>query len=169
MTTAVNLYPSEITTPYEAAIKAALNDLRSISEEQQRAHKRLSELARRTNDIEATIRSLIALLPSEAALKYQDILESGATDKLPVDDNRGGELYNNVVSLVFSKPRQEWNSASIRDEFKKTGVEADTKSILNVLNYLKNTGRLMRISRGRYRVTDSGVMVECGLDIEGDD
>ena len=151
---------------YEAAIKTALTDLQELAEQEQQAREYLNDLEKRTAEIESLIRKLCALLPEDKAAKYIDMLGHGPAP-LEVDTNRGGDVFNNVVSLVFRNPNpeREWNSAQIRDELEKNGMEVDTKAILNVLSYLAKTGRMERISRGRYRAL-GGVMIECGFDLE---
>ncbi|WP_139135079.1 hypothetical protein [Magnetovibrio blakemorei] len=149
---------------YEAAIKTALDDLHHISEEEKHAREHLVELERRAKELEAAIKNLVTLLPSRQAAKYVDMLETQVPSP-NTEDNRRGEIFNNVVSLVFSKPDQVWNSAQILDEFERFGAAGNTKTILNVLNYLAKKGQLQRVSRGRYRVKNSGVLFECGADI----
>lgn len=152
------------TASYEAAVLTAMSDLRQLNEEEHRARQQLYELSQRKIELESLIKGLLDRLPPERAAEYKDNLSAGKIDN-PTEENRGGEVFNNVVSLVFSKPDQIWGSSEIRREFAKKGTQVDTKAILNVLSYLAKKGSLERVSRGRYFVKGSGVLFEIGHDL----
>jgi hypothetical protein len=120
----------------------------------------------RMNNFAETIRILIGMLPDTERADFQrrvDDIRSG------VRQNRGGELYGNVIALFRRDQRPEWTVPEAQAALAQNGVKADAKALNNTFVYLANTGRLQRVARGRYVVTGYGVGVETSDELTGDD
>jgi hypothetical protein len=50
----------------------------------------------------------------------------------------------------------ELTTTQVMSDIKSSEIGIDAKSVYNALNYLEKTGKLRRVSRGHYRVTDGG-------------
>ena len=70
---------------------------------------------------------------------------------------RGGEAFGKILAFVRRDPRKTWTVAEIQDAL---GPIEDAKAIYNAIAYLASSGRLRRISRGRYAITEIGAGVE---------
>jgi hypothetical protein len=112
--------------------------------------------------VELVIRSLPPSEQDEYRRRLDEVRGSGSSP-----DTRGGEVYGNVIELFRRHGRREWSISEIQDALGERGQALDSKTvkaIYNTINYFAKTGRLQRISRGRYLVRDLGV----GLDIAED-
>jgi hypothetical protein len=125
----------------------------------ERARSERDAATARLNRFAETIQLILAGLPdyerAELGRKFEE-LRSG-------NQGRGGEVFNNVVALFRRDNRPEWKIHEIQDALEISGLSIDPKALSNALVYLSNTGRLRRISRGNYIVTDIGV----GIEMEG--
>ncbi len=74
--------------------------------------------------------------------------------------NRGGEVFGNVIALFKHDRQKTWTVPEIQTALNRGNVPPDSKAISNAITYLARTGRLMRISRGRYVITDLGTGIE---------
>jgi hypothetical protein len=112
------------------------------------------------------INALIRGLPDAAKAEYLRRIEEIRRGALP---QRGGELYGNVIALFKHDQRLEWTVPDAQAALAQNGVQADAKALNNTFVYLANTGRLQRVSRGRYVVTGYGVGVETSDELTRDD
>lgn len=74
--------------------------------------------------------------------------------------NRGGEVFGNVIALFKHDPRNEWTIGEVQEALEKKGTPPDSKALYNTIAYLAKTGRLRRVSRGRYTLVDIGAGIE---------
>ena len=113
----------------------------------------------RLNRFAETIQLLLAGLPEqergECTRKFEEI-RSGV-------QNRGGEVFGNVIALFRRDQRPEWTVPEIQAALDRGGTPPEPKALSNTLLYLAKTGRLRRIARGQYVVTDVGA----GIEMEG--
>jgi hypothetical protein len=79
----------------------------------------------------------------------------------PPATSRGGEFFDNVVSLFKNSSKREWTITEAQNELSKK-TEFDPKALYNTINYLAKTGLLRRVGRGQYLVVGS-----VGLDLHG--
>ncbi len=108
-----------------------------------------------------TIQLLITGLPQENRnefLRRFDEVRAGTT-------HRGGEVFGKVIALFKRDLRGEWTVPEIHSALAKGGGSLDLKALSNTITYLAKTGRLRRIARGQYVVTDLGA----GIEMEGVD
>jgi|ERR1700732_1065331 len=108
-----------------------------------------------------TIQLLIATFPQPDRDEFSrrfDEVRTGA-------QSRGGEVFGNVIALFKHDPEKAWTVPEIQTALNKGDSVPDSKAISNTIAYLARIGRLMRISRGRYVITDLGV----GIEIDGVD
>lgn len=75
--------------------------------------------------------------------------------------SRGGEFFDNVVSLFKNGGKRQWTITEAQNELSKKS-EFDSKALYNTINYLAKTGFLRRVGRGQYLVVGS-----VGLDLHG--
>jgi hypothetical protein len=102
-----------------------------------------------------TITLLIDGLPAHERTEHNqrlEVIRRGAPQ-------RGSQLYGNVIALFKRDQRLEWTVPDAKASLEQSGVRVDTKALTNIFVYLRNTGRLQRIERGRYVVT-GGIGIE---------
>lgn len=142
---------------------AARRALTHLFREYERAREERDAAIDRVARFEEVIRHFIEGLPAydqaEFTKRFKEIREGSAAL------SRGGETFGNVIALFQKEHRPEWSVTEIQSELRKAGAEPDQKSLYNTINYLAKTGRLKRVSRGRYVVADIGI----GLEIENAD
>ncbi|MBV8751626.1 MAG: hypothetical protein JO328_02065 [Hyphomicrobiales bacterium] len=114
---------------------------------------------------------LVDSLPSPEREEYRRRLDELRTG-VGAPNIRGGEVYSNVIELFRQAGPREWSVPEIQDALSRRGQPIDdaraAKAVYNTINYFAKTGRLQRISRGRYRVCDLGAALDVADDI-GDD
>jgi len=124
-----------------------LEDLERAYKERDAANVRIARLSR-------TIELALQGFKGERDLRSRfDALRGGGV-------SRGGEVYTNVVALFRSRRRREWDISEIAEALNKQGKPAHSKALHNAIAYLASTGRLQRVSRGRYLVKEYGFGVE---------
>jgi hypothetical protein len=136
------------------AIMHLFGEFERVRAERDAATARLSRFAE-------TIQLILAGLSEpdrgELARKFEEI-QSGV-------QNRGGEVFNNVVALFKRDRRPEWTIPAIQSELEKAGAAPEPKALSNAVLYLAKIGRLIRVGRGQYIVEGSGV----GIQMDGPD
>jgi hypothetical protein len=135
-------------SPYEAALKAALEEWES------------------SGKISLADRALILTLAAKISPARRHILLHGIEEDLTAPTGRGGPVFENVIRLIDERP--EWTGACIRRRLSEQGHPVDSKALSNCLNYMVKSGRLTRISRGRYAVAGFGVIASDQLVPEHD-
>ena len=149
-----------------AAVLAAVRLWTEIERARNERDAAAGLVSRLADTLELVIRSL----PANERDEYQrrlDELRGSATSP----DNRGGEVYGNVIELFRRHGSREWSIPEIQAALGEKGEALDSKTvkaIYNTINYFAKTGRLQRISRGRYLVRDLGAGLDVAEDI-GDD
>ena len=104
--------------------------------------------------------SIQLILDGAPASEKDELSKRFAEIKGGVQQQRVGDVNNNVVSIFKNAPGREFSVPDIVEEVNKSGFEADAKSIANVVAYLAKTGKLTKVARGQYRYVDLGVGVE---------
>ncbi len=145
--------------PYEVAIAAALDDLARATHQSVLAESRFHEANARVDDLVDLVESLLVFIPKAQSAQYRRKLrELEAGRGKP---SRGGPAFENVVSLFSSeKGERSWTPKQVGDALTEKGRTTNQKAVYNVLNYMAKTGRLKRVSRGRYVVADLGIGIE---------
>ena len=134
--------------------------------EYERAREERDSAEARMGQFADLVDILINGLPAADQPRYRrrfDELRSG------IAPQRGGELYSNVIALFRRDRRLEWTVPEAQTALTQSGIQADSKALYNTFNYLANTGRLQRVSRGHYVVTGYGVGVETSDELTRDD
>jgi hypothetical protein len=103
-----------------------------------------------------TIQLLIAGLPQLNRDEFSRRFDEVRTGT----QNRGGEAFGNVIALFKHDRQKTWTIPEIQTALNKSNAASDPKAIYNAITYLARTGRLMRVSRGRYIITDLGTGIE---------
>ena len=140
------------------AVKAALQIWCEI--ERARGEKDAADAL--VNRLAGTLDLLLGALPEAERVEYRrrlDELQRATSEP----DARGGEVYGSVIDLFRKTKRREWSIPDVQDALQKEGCSVEdpkvVKAIYNTLNYFAKTGRLERISRGRYRVLGADLTV----------
>jgi hypothetical protein len=153
--------PSADDTP--AAVRAALQ----LWTEIERARNERDAAAALVSRLAATLELLLDGLPAAARQEYQRRLDEIRGSGVPAD-NRGGEIYSNVIELFRRSGPREWSMAEIQDALgeKEKPVDPKTvKAIYNTINYFVKTGRIERVARGRFFVRELGASVDVVDDV----
>jgi hypothetical protein len=111
-----------------------------------------------------TIHLILQTLPDSEKQEYSNRfseIRNGTSSQ-----NRGGEVFGNVIALFKQDHRSEWTISEVETSLLNKGTSPDPKALHNAIGYLAKTGRLRRLSRGRYLVTDIGLGIETGVDME---
>lgn len=103
------------------------------------------------------IQQLINVLPEGERVECQKRFDQIRLGEI---SSKSGEVLGNVIRLLNKDPARRWKIQEIQDNLKREGSQQDTKSIYNAVSYLAKIGRLQRISRGIYSLTDFGVSIE---------
>ena len=157
----------DISSPYEAALEAALSDLERARACECHAQERLSAAEAHVAELTHLVQTLVAVLPQDRKSLYLQRLASiGAVKPITT---RGGEVFDKVIDLFSRRPRKEWTASEVQAALAETGIRPDQKAVYNVLNYLARSGRLKRIGRGHYLVVDVGVTFQVGHDLDDAD
>jgi hypothetical protein len=151
-TAASSAEQSASTAANRRALTHLLGEFERARVERDAAENRLKRFAE-------TIQLLLTGLP----IKERDNFSRRFEEIKSGIQNRGGELFGNVIALFKRDRREEWTIPEIHAALEKEGVPPDPKALLNTIAYLAKTGRLRRISRGQYVVTDYGI----GIEMEG--
>jgi hypothetical protein len=154
----------------------AIRYVRDASPSVRAATKLLAEIERARSERNATdglikrlgdtLKLLLGDLPPDVREDYRRRL-AGVREIGQRPDNRAGEIYSNVVELFRREGRREWSVSEVQDALGDDEKQPDPKTIkaiYNALNYLAKTGRLQRISRGRYLVLGVGAAVDFAED-----
>ena len=120
------------------------------------------EAEARLRNCSETLQILISTLPVDQKVEFEQRRLN--LDGSGVIETRGGETFNNVVQLFARSRRREWSIPDVQAELTKSGFEAETKSVYNAVAYLARSGKLQRVSRGRYVVVGLGI----GIDLDHD-
>jgi hypothetical protein len=99
------------------------------------------------------IKGLFLSLPSASR---QAILRELASSAPPIPTPRGGPLLSTIARILAS--RVEWSVPDIKEEIRKSGLDALPKDIYNAVGYLARRGYVRRVGYGRYLV--EGGMLE---------
>ena len=105
-----------------------------------------------------TLELLLEGLPTAEREEYQrrlNVIRDGVSPR----NNRGGEVYGNIIELFQKSGQREWTALKIQDALNKIGKEAEIKAIYNTINYFARTGRLQRIARGVYLLKEIGGLI----------
>lgn len=138
-------------TTAEEAFEAALE--RAIAERDFIDHH-VAALGVKREILTKAIDSMLPLLrPDRRAFYLQKLNRSPE----PTTE-RGGAIYSNVVALFKSTATKEWSAPAIQDALQARGIQAETKQVHNVLNYLEREGTLKRVARGRYLFLGAGIV-----------
>jgi hypothetical protein len=70
------------------------------------------------------------------------------------------DIHDNVISIFSRAPLLEWSIPEIKSALHDQGAQIDLKALYNVINYLATTGRLRRVSRGRYVIKGLGASLD---------
>jgi hypothetical protein len=131
--------PDEQTTePFEEALKALLSNWR--------ANGKCSQ----------SDKALILALGGRVPAVRRSALLQDFERELTAPNRRGGPVFENVIRLIDKRP--EWTAANLQRKLCERGHPVDAKTLSNCLNYLVKSGRLTRISRGRYAVAGFGIV-----------
>jgi hypothetical protein len=148
-------------TEPDAATFASRRALAHLFSEFERARAEKDAAESRLSRFAETIQLFLANLPPDAQpefLKRFQEIRDGV-------QQRGGEVFNNVVALFKRDHRPEWTISAIQTELEKTGAAPEPKALSNAVLYLAKTGRLRRVGRGQYIVEGSGA----GIQMDGPD
>lgn len=152
---------------YEAAFRAALDDIDRTQEEACIAKEKLQTLEEKISDLSELVRRLHSFLPLDRRSIYADrltrLLQGTQTS------GRATTVFDNVVEL-FTRARQQeqrsnWTAAEVQAALTSKGTSTDPKAVYNVLNYLARKGRLRRVSKGQYIWVDCGLGISLGQDL----
>ena len=153
MNTAADREPDRSASTHQS--RRALNHLFG---EYERARAERDSAEQRLSRFAETIQLLISGLPSaeqsELAKRFRE-LRDGA-------QQRGGQVFNNVVSLFKRDQRTEWTIPEIQAELEKSGDAPEPKAVSNAVTYLTKIGKLRRVGRGQYIVEGffAGIQME---------
>jgi hypothetical protein len=70
------------------------------------------------------------------------------------------DLRDNVISIFTRTPLLEMSIPEIKSALNEQGSQVDLKALYNVINYLATTGRLRRVTRGRYVINGLGASLD---------
>lgn len=150
---------------YVQAFRQAKSELRTLQ-------KKAFELKRELADIDAEIerKSLLAKTLAEVMVKEGDLSlknELALLQKQPGHSSRTSVAYDAVRKLLSEiwKPEDEVTTSDVLQRLKTQNIGVDPKAVYNALNYMEKTGRLRRVSRGHYLVTDGGFAVQSSHDV----
>ena len=145
--------------------QASRRVLAHLLAEFERARDERDAAQARMNQFADTIRLFIGNLSAEERTEFTRRFD----DARRGSPARGGETYGNVVALFRRDQRPEWTLAEAKIALQQNGVKVEDKTLQNVFVYLANTGRLQRVSRGRYVVTGLGIGIESSDELARDD
>jgi hypothetical protein len=157
---AVPQFSTDATPP---TVRAALQ----LWTEIERARNERDAASALVNRLANTLELLLDGLPAAERQRYeQRLAEIRGSEAEP--DNRGGEVYNNVIELFRRAGPREWSIVEIQDALsdKEKPIDSKTiKAIYNTINYFVKTGRLQRIARGRFLIRDLGAALDVAEDV----
>lgn len=163
------------TDHYDAALRAALNDLADAQRDTNAAREWLHEAEGRVQSLTVLANHLFGELPLDRQQAYADRLEElrvstsqSRHSSTMQQSNRSTVVYDNVVQL-FTTQRKEWTAAEVQEALSNNCIGADPKAVYNVLSYLARKGRLHRMAKGQYVWVDGGVGITFGEDLAAAD
>jgi len=150
---------------YESALIAVEDDLQEARDRLQEAESKAQQVRANVEELESLANQLIARLPEARAIGFTKRIFQERASASQVDA-RGGPIYNNVIELFEQDKKKEWTAPAVHDALSAQGESIQPKAIHNVINYLYRTGRLQRVSRGRYMIPGYGFGIMSGHDFE---
>jgi hypothetical protein len=151
---------AEQVPPYEQALRQALDDLDDAENCAASLRKELAAAEARAAELLQLANGLVGMVLQDRRSPYMDELAQRRGAAQP--NARAGATLNNVIEL-FRKDDEKrvWDAGEVQQALSG----ADPKAVYNAISYLERSGRLKRISRGKYLITDLGL----GIEIGGDD
>jgi hypothetical protein len=112
--------------------------------------------------------ALELMFPDLPAAEREQIRErlDNVRGTMPPATSRGGEFFDNVVSLFKNSNKREWTITEAQNELSKK-TEFESKTLHNTINYLAKTGFLRRVGRGQYLVVGSVALDLHGAGFDG--
>jgi hypothetical protein len=137
-------------------VQTALHLLAEI----ERAHSERQSADARIDKYGPALEMMLVDLPAAVREQIRQRLDKvhGTNSVVP---SRGGEFFDNVVTLFRNGGRREWTITEAQAELSRK-ADFDPKALYNTINYLAKTGFLKRVARGQYLVVGSA-----GLDLHG--
>jgi hypothetical protein len=152
---------SDFVGPHDDPRRRAVSQLLG---EYQRARDERNSSSVRMAGFAETITLLLQDMPADDRAIYErrlaELRDGGDLQR------RGGEIFGRVINL-FKTDRQKtaWTILEIQSALGTATDPTQQKAVHNAIGYLAKSGRLRRVARGQYVVTDIGV----GLEYDGSD
>jgi hypothetical protein len=113
---------------------------------------------RQLDSLTETLELLVSAFPlAERNAFTHKLVELGVSGyqkrKLP-------DIRDNVISIFSRTPLLELSIPEIKAALGEQGAQIDLKALYNVINYLATTGRLRRVTRGRYVISGLGASLD---------
>jgi hypothetical protein len=135
-------------------LRAALRLLGEI----ERAKSLKESAERQINSLAQALEGIILELPELDGIEFKKRLDEIYTpNQLKV---KSGDINSNIIYLFKQGHNREWTIPEIHTEINKDGAQIDMKSLYNSVNYLAATGKLRRVSRGRYIISGIGASLD---------
>jgi len=132
------------------------------------AHRLLSEIERLKNTkdtaerqlsvLTETLELLVSALPIAERNTFIRRLDEFRISSQP--KNRVSAIHDNVISIFSKTPLIGWSVPEVKKVLHEHGANIDLKALYNIINYLATTGRLQRVSRGRYVIKGLGASLD---------
>lgn len=158
----------ERTRPFDAYVQA----FHKAKSELQALQKKAFELKRRLADIDAEIEQKLCVAKSLAEAVAREgngslKRELQVLQKEPGHSPRTSVAYDAVRKLLSELwgPSDKLTTSDVLQKLKTQNIGVDPKAVYNALNYMEKTGKLRRLSRGHYLVTDGGYAVQSTHDV----
>lgn len=123
------------------------------------------EKCARPSDVsqEVQLLDLIRVLAASLASERRLHLEGEVTPQSQV-----GSLHNAMLRTLRHERRPKWTAREIKMALERQGVNAETRTVTNCIDYLVRRKRLQRIARGLYYDPEYGVGIVTSSDLGGE-
>jgi hypothetical protein len=152
---------------YVQAFEKALEELRVLQKRALELKQKLSEI-----DLEIDRKRIMAKNLAEAVAKEGDASlkrEIQVIQRSFGHSSRTGVAFDAVKNLLseLSRAKGALTTSDVLNRLRTQNIGVDPKAVYNALNYMEKIGKLRRISRGQYLVTDGGYAVHSADEIGG--
>jgi hypothetical protein len=150
---------------YVQAFRKALDEIRGLQKKAFELKQQLSEV-----DLEMDKKIFIAKGLADAVAKEGDASlrrEMANVRKAMGHSGRTSVAFDALRRLLAESPKENspLTTSDILSRLKIQNIGVEPKAVYNALNYMEKIGKLRRIGRGQYLVTDGGYAVHSAHEV----
>lgn len=149
----------EIASDLAAAASGIVRRLRSERAEEDALRARLSTVQERSANLEAALSNLLKSMNSEERAEFEashQFIRVGGSK----DEAAKGNPIDAIIEIVRAADQTAVRAEEVQARLEERGFDLSPRYAANTLARLMERGDLVRVGRGRYRLSTYGVGIE---------